>query len=32
MSNLLNRIVRHYLTSYDEIQLISRQPTVREKS
>ena len=32
MSNLLNRIVRHYLTSDDEIQIISRQPTVREES
>ena len=31
VSNLLNRIVRHYLTLDDETQLIPRRPAVREE-
>ena len=31
MSNLLNRIVRHYLTSYDEIQPVASVANEREE-
>ena len=32
VSNLLNRIVRHYLTSDDEMQIIPHCPPVEEEA